>query len=165
MKTMVMGLLLAIFGADALAAERLVYGARTTTKLESGLVIVPFAIPVAVPVATVRQPSVLYSYRGAAASYQSPQIRSFTAPAHETSADAQAVFARHCGSCHRGSAAEGRMQLFDETGTLLGKLPRRRVLAAIEAGRMPLPAAEPRLSAAEIEVIRRWAEPPADLSY
>src|SRR5687768_4503798 len=32
-------------------------------KLDTGLVIVPFAVPVAVPVATVQQPSVLYSYR------------------------------------------------------------------------------------------------------
>jgi mono/diheme cytochrome c family protein len=137
------------------------------TKLDTGLVIVPFAVPVAVPVATVRQPSVLYSFRSYASAYQtSPQMTAPAAtPAMAKPADAASVLARRCASCHSGAAAQGRLALFDDTGALLSKLPRRRIVEAVESGRMPQPASAVRLTNAEIELLRVWAQPPAELEY
>jgi mono/diheme cytochrome c family protein len=138
---------------------------RAAAKLDTGLVIVPFAVPVAVPVAIVRQPSVLYSYRGYAAAYAAPASNVATAPVATVADDSTAILARRCASCHSGSAAQGQLSLFDDAGRLLAKLPRRRMLEAVEAGRMPQPAEAPRLSPEELDVLRRWAQPPRDLVY
>lgn len=166
MKRISLLILMAAGLTPASAAQRSMYVSRGTTRLSSGLVVVPFAVPVAVPVATVQKPSVLYGYRGYAAGHAAGSFPTTTTPRiDEPPSDAAAVLARHCRSCHQNAAAEGQMQLFDESGQLLSRLPRRRVLEAVQAGRMPKPLTAPRLTAAEIELIRRWAEPPRDLVY
>jgi hypothetical protein len=162
MKMIVMAALLAAWESAGLAAGTTIK-ARSAVKLDTGLVIVPFAVPVAVPVATVRQPSVLYSYRGYAASASSSNIP--PAEAARSPADVGAILARHCAACHSGIAAQGRMQMFDEGGQLLVKLPRRWIVEAVEAGRMPQPAEAPRLTPAELDVLRRWSQPPRELVY
>jgi hypothetical protein len=138
-------------------------------KLDTGLVIVPFAVPVAVPVATVRQPSVLYGYRGYAAPYGAADGRESAsaspsrvpAPGEE---EAAGLLTRRCASCHSGPQPQGRLQMFDAAG-LLARLPRRQILESVESGRMPLPLESPRLSPAEIDVLRQWSQPPRELVY
>jgi mono/diheme cytochrome c family protein len=150
-------------------------------KSNNGLVIVPFAVPVAVPVATVQQPSVLYSFRRYAdesltastpvtlpqgeREERSAASSLSTAPASSSQLDAAAVLSRHCASCHRGSASQGSLMLFDTAGTLLNRLPRQAVLEAVEQNRMPQPATATRLTAQEIDLLRAWAKPPKDLLY
>jgi mono/diheme cytochrome c family protein len=146
---------------------------RGAAKLDTGLVIVPFAIPVAVPVATVRQPSVLYSFRSYAAAYDygSNQLRTeYSVPSTPVSArsgtsEAALILARRCAACHSGPSAHGGLRLFGDDGDLLARLPRRRVLEAVEVGRMPMPAEAARLTRDEIEVLRQWAQPPRELEY
>jgi hypothetical protein len=54
--------------------------------------------------------------------------------------------------------------MFDAAG-LLARLPRRQILESVESGRMPLPLESPRLSPAEIDVLRQWSQPPRELVY
>ncbi len=166
-------LLLLLCSACGLAAQpparaRSYSASSSAAKLETGLVIVPFAVPVAVPVATVRQPSVLYSFRSYAAGYGTgSSFQPGTQMRVDTSADPDAanILTRRCAACHSGASSQGGLRLFDDTGGLLAKLPRRRVLESVEAGRMPKPADAPRLTPAEIEMLRQWAQPPRELEY
>jgi mono/diheme cytochrome c family protein len=149
-------------------------------RLDTGLAIVPFAVPVAVPVATVRQPSVLYSFRSYVAAYDTASNQHLstqhsvlsTQPAAGGSTsvgaavpDAINILTRRCAACHSGASAQGSLRLFGDAGGLLARLPRRRILEAVEAGRMPKPAEAPRLTPTEIEVLRQWAQPPRELEY
>jgi mono/diheme cytochrome c family protein len=88
-----------------------------------------------------------------------------SAAAASSQLDAAAVLARHCASCHRGSAAQGNLSLFDAGGALIARLPRQAILDAVEQGRMPQPPTAARLTAEELDLLRGWAKPPTDLVY
>ena len=140
-------------------------------RLDSGLVIVPFAVPVAVPVATVAEPALFYSY-GSNADWdvrQSTEEASqrATSDVHDNPAMSPPVtiLRRHCAACHSGPDAKGHLAMFDESGRLAEKLPRHVMLEQIELGTMPRPAAASRLDEAEVEAIRRWSTPPRDLRW
>lgn len=91
------------------------------------------------------------------------------------------VLTRRCAACHRGvnnptdaghaadPAAAARPALFDAAGVLAPRLPRRRIVEAVEPRadgppRMP-PAGEPPLAPEELRVLRSWAEVPRDLAW
>ncbi len=130
------------------------------------LTIVPFAVPVAVPVATVSYPSVLYGVRE---SVTYPPATSHFEPASLPSAsqqDAVTILTRHCAVCHGVLNPQGEQTFFQADGRLLDKLPRHLMLDAVSgnAPSMP-PAGRAKLSPAEIQVIRAWATLPRNLTY
>ena len=77
----------------------------------------------------------------------------------------QPVLDARCVSCHSGDGAGGELVIADEEGHIAEKLPRHRMLRAIEAGKMPPPKETAPLEPAEIEAIRHWARLPRDLAY
>lgn len=150
--------------------------------LGSGATIVPFAVPVAVPVAVVASPTYLYAYSSAVPGYAAGGgVGASTAAALESTPDvaagedaspdvelelarrAAALFTQRCARCHTGEAAQGGLELIDEAGRTVPQLPRRAIYEAVAEGRMPS-ASEP-LSAEEIELLRRWSEPPTNLAW
>jgi len=160
-------------------------------RFEQGLVVVPFAVPVAVPVATFTRPSVLYVDRGHNVDIDGGAFRLHVpltlplqdsncspAPAGPTARDAQpettagqassgtlavGVLRTRCAACHSGAAAKGDLPIFRDDGAIVDKLPRHVMLEAIEQGTMPKEGEE--LSAAEIEAIRQWAKLPREIVY
>lgn len=76
---------------------------------------------------------------------------------------AASLFTQRCARCHTGQAAQGGLELIDEAGRAVPRLPRRAIYEAVAEGRMPS-ASEP-LSAEEIELLRRWSEPPTNLAW
>ncbi|MEZ6069384.1 MAG: hypothetical protein R3C10_03725 [Pirellulales bacterium] len=141
--------------------------------------VVPFAVPVAVPVATITQPTYFYAYGAYAAS--ADQI--VAATSRESSPDANTqrpaaadggndldrraveVIARRCVKCHSGDEARGELMIADDSGQVAQRLPRHRILGAVEAGKMPPQHEATPLSSDEIEAIRHWARLPRDLAY
>lgn len=126
--------------------------------VQSGLEIVPFAIPVAVPVATVQTPQVFYGYGGgygggAHASPFSAGGQCTDAPGGRDAAppavlDGQAV--SKCAGCHSGdNPASG----FDITGPLTDaqyrEVTRRSMLPQDHPDHMP-PASKPQLKPEEV---------------
>jgi hypothetical protein len=133
----------------ALAAD-----CRTRVVVDGGLTIVPFAVPVATPVAVINPGGVLY------AATPPPVVASVpTAPAN-TSADAQTMapsadelaefrawraakgnranaattlVARHCATCHSGAAPKGNLSLT----SVLSPEVRLRAIHAVLEGAMP----------------------------
>ena len=121
---------------------------------QQGLAVVPFAVPVAVPVATVNPGGVYYGYQQQA----QPQAVQQQAPcpqvAHEqavqepqtaepltgeTQAESTSLVHQHCAKCHTGEQAKAGFRL--EAWTTLGAEQRlkmiRRVLSDDESTRMP----------------------------
>lgn len=147
---------------------------REALRFETGLAIVPFAVPVAVPVATVGGPSVFYGvsrysprlesagYGGAAQGDVEQTDRADEVP-REAKHEAVGVMVRRCGACHTGAASQGEMRLFEEEGRPVERLPRHRIVDAVERGAMP--PGEERLSEAEREALRDWARLPRDLVW
>ncbi len=130
------------------------------------LAIVPFAVPVAVPVATISYPSVLYSVRESVAF--SP-VASHERPASLPTVpqpDANTILTRHCAVCHGATNPQGQQTFFQPDGRLLDKLPRHVILEAISgnAPQMP-PAGRAKLTEAELQIIRTWAALPRNLAY
>jgi len=159
-------------------------------QLPSGLTVVPFAVPVAVPVATVSRPTVFYGYEAARDASGQQMINDQAS----TTSDAQAepprarqseirnpkseipspdppsvsILRLYCARCHSGPSAKGDLAMFDQAGRLAERLPRQGMLAAIRSGKMP-PADNSGqrrpLTEAEIETLSRWAIPPRTLRY
>jgi len=143
--------------------------------------IVPFAVPVAVPVATIASPTLFYSYQQQARSYTSTTSPSPPTSANQepsltdpnprpsTSLDPQTILTRHCAECHRAAAAQGGLTLFSADGQLAPKLPRHLVLNAIvpdESNQVAMPpASRPRLSVEESRALRKWATLPRDVLF
>lgn len=156
----------------------------------SGLVVAPFAVPVAVPVAVVQQPTLFYGVSAYAppitstSTTQSPPLTTSAVsptspaaappPASGSTDDAlraqvAALLARRCAECHRGSQAQGGLMLFDVDGRLLDKLPRLLIVDAAthvdgQAPAMP-PGDRPPLTSDEQALVRKWAATPKRLSY
>jgi hypothetical protein len=158
--------------AVAGAAERrvVINPCRTTAKathrtvqLESALTVVPFAVPVAVPVAVLSQPAVLYGYRAEAATTAFAPDSVAIEELPDATLSAPDVLRTHCASCNAGESARGELRLFDADGALVERLPRRAIVEAVEAGRMPKGIAP--LTQEEIEMLREWAKPPRELVY
>lgn len=142
----------------------------------NGLTIVPFAVPVAVPVATLANPPLMYSYQQQAGVAASTSVTTSTATVtvpkatvEPASDDPTLIFRRHCVECHRGSSAQGKLSLFDAAGSLLDKLPRHVIVDAIipdENGRAAMPpTGRPRLTADEVRTLRRWATSSRDVVF
>lgn len=146
-------------------------------ELDSGLVIVPFAVPVAVPVATVSEPTLLYGYSRYGTDPEAENDSVVGEPADVTDKPAGqndavieaavAILRRNCARCHSPPDPKGSLAMFDESDRLLERLPRRAIVEEVSAGKMPLgtdghPAP---LSANEIDVLRQWARPPRELRY
>lgn len=152
---------------NANAAERRTVTAgtcrRTVVKVEVGLAVVPFAVPVAVPVAVVSQPAVFYARR---VDRMGDQVDGAAAMPNQVSrmpSTAEAVLRARCASCHTGESAKGELNLFEQEGALVERLPRRAILDAVVEGRMPKGVAT--LTEEEIEALREWAKPPRELVY
>lgn len=141
-------------------------GQRTATRrvvvARSDAVAAPFAVPVAVPVATVRVPSVLYAYGSAAA----PIARS-TGPSAalvDSPQPAERVLRARCSACHQGAAARGGLMIFDDQGVLRARLPRHLMWSMIAKGKMP-PEGAAELEQADRSAIEEWARVPLDLEW
>lgn len=89
----------------------------------SGLVVTPFAVPVAVPVAVVQTSGLLFRYSAGpiaaaapcgecAAEQQADKIKALgtLSPAGQPGL---ALLVKHCARCHTGGHAEGKTRLFD----------------------------------------------------
>lgn len=146
---------------------------RQDVRLDSGLVVVPFAVPVAVPVATISRPTLFYSYR----QYSGPAIQRGKTDVwsdhasqraggpHRPTDDAVRILSRRCAACHSGPDAKGELELFDLDGRIIDKLPRQSMLEMIREGKMPAGKQPQLLSEEEIRQIETWATPPRDLRY
>ncbi len=135
----------------------------------SSLTVVPFAIPVAVPVATVANPAVLYSYQQQAGVNVSSSSATTIKPAAPVSTDPVAILQRHCVECHRGDGAQGHLSLFGNDGKLLEKLPRHVIADQVipdEQGQSAMPpVGRPRLTTDEVRSLRRWATQARDVVF
>ena len=141
----------------------------STTVSSSGLTLTPFAIPVAVPVATLGSPGLLYRVRDEASMIPARLTDRPVEPTTAARIDIPALLIERCGSCHRGAAPPGGLTLLDAQGSLLAKLPRRRIFEAVAPDdhghvRMP-PAPRASLTREELERLAAWAEPPRELEY
>jgi hypothetical protein len=91
------------------AAQTCVTAQRTSATItvasSGGLTIAPFAIPVAVPVATISQPAVFYSYSQYRVAPNVTSAGQLTPPA--ASLTAAAVLEQRCAACHNGVGAQG----------------------------------------------------------
>jgi uncharacterized membrane protein len=136
------------------------------------LVVAPFAVPVAVPVAVVQQPTLFYGV----SRYAPPQPVAAESTLVTASSDAaalraqvDAILVRRCAECHRADAPHGDVALFDAAGKPLDKLPRQLLVeasapTAIGSTAMP-PAGRAKLTADEWSVLRQWARMPKSFAY
>ena len=130
--------------------------------------VVPFAVPVAVPVATISTPVTFYSYQHAAVVTPATTSTATVQPA-AVSLTPETILSRHCAACHRGPSVQGGLTLFDTRGKLLDKLPRHVILDAVMADeqappRMPPPGSES-LSSAELRVLRKWLTASREVAF
>ena len=137
-------------------------------------VVAPFAVPVAVPVAVVQQPTLFYGVSryapqtGAAVTNDTPPTSSIVAPS-SLRAEVDAILVRRCAECHRTEQPHGDVWLFDIAGKPLEKLPRQWLVdvtapTAIGPTAMP-PAGREKLTPAEWETLRQWARMPKSFVY
>lgn len=128
-------------------------------------VVVPFAVPVAVPVATIAQPTVLYGYSAAAGgsarvSGDAGNSRADDAIAPDDIAEmdhklaADAIVARRCASCHGAADAKGGLVLESISLDELERPQRiellRRITSTDPSLRMPKEAP---LTQSEVDVL------------
>ena len=146
------------------------------TVAAQAVTVAPFAIPVAVPVAVVQQPTLFYGYgRYVPATTVDPAANAArptnTAPAvaDAPTVSIGALLKKHCAECHQGATARGGLQLFAADGSPLALLPRQALAEACApadgaAPTMPPPGRAP-LTPEEQALVRRWAVPPKTLRY
>lgn len=123
---------------------------QRVVQQEAALTVVPFAVPVATPVAVVNPTGVFYAYSPLAATHgasngdatadvwrEFEEFRRWKASQTRKTADQQplasSLIARTCLKCHAGSAAKAGFRL-DEP---LAAEARLRAIRAVLAGRMP----------------------------
>ncbi len=127
-----------------------------------------FAIPVAT-VVVVSPPVLLYSYRAAAKPAATPTMAQIAGAQLAPTINAEQLLRLHCMKCHQGDAPKSGLPFFDVSGELIIPLPRRAILEAASPnvdGVTHMPPGEARkLTSAELDVLRAWAEPPRDLRY
>lgn len=94
------------------------------TVAAQAVTVAPFAIPVAVPVAVVQQPTLFYGYgRYVPATTVDPAANAArptnTAPAvaDAPTVSIGALLKKHCAECHQGATARGGLQLFAADGS------------------------------------------------
>lgn len=156
-----------ILASTANAAERPVAVRagchRAAVRVDAApLAVVPFAVPVAVPVALLSQPAVFYARRAEIITEPRVTVESIGSQAPQA-ADAVEVLRTRCAACHTGERSKGELPLFTDDGAIVERLPRRAILDAVVERRMPKGAAP--LTEEELELIRDWAEPPRELLY
>jgi uncharacterized membrane protein len=176
-----------VVGGQAVAAmrrpaQRVVRTAVVAqSESASGLVVLPFAVPVAVPVTVLSQPAVLYSYRqyaepnvappAAEPASSAPIAPSATAPAPTAAVvdPVVALLSARCAKCHTGATPPGHLQIFDAAGQIVAKLPRRAIVDMVSpdaGGRQRMPPDDlPKLNSDEWTAIGQWARPPKELLY
>lgn len=77
----------------------------------------------------------------------------FTASSHISGS--HAVFNGSCKKCHApGGKGYGALKMYDESGTLLEKLPRYKIYSSMVEGRMP--PSVPITDKAKLEDVRKW---------
>ncbi|MCE9604583.1 MAG: hypothetical protein K8U03_06715 [Planctomycetia bacterium] len=163
---------IALVAIAAIFVRHIATASETNANSSTGLVIAPFAIPVAVPVAVVQRPTLFYgmgTYAPQTASAASPSSARPAITEDTLRSEVTTILRQHCIECHRGSLAQGDLSLFDVDSRLLEKLPRHLVLEQTTSAEGKLPAMPPgarvRLTSEEQELIRRWAKLPKRLSY
>lgn len=82
----------------------------------SGFTVVPFAVPVAVPVATVQSPTVLYSYDGHRPPHQTTQVPLEEPPVEANSPSRATLLEQRCATCHGGDAPKAGIDLSHPAG-------------------------------------------------
>ena len=75
--------------------------------VQNGFAVVPFAVPVAVPVTTVNVPTVLYSFDAHRGYQQQPQAKT-SEPKHTATT---VLVVQKCAKCHSGEAPKGGLDL------------------------------------------------------
>jgi hypothetical protein len=129
---------------------------------------VAFAVPVTTVVVAV-QPAFVYSYREAALTYPTPAMSAPLGVEEREQLNAESILRANCFKCHQGDAPRGGLRLFATDESLERLLPRRAILEMASpdaSGVAHMPPGEARkLSDAELDVLRQWAEPPRDLKY
>ena len=118
--------------------------------VQSNVRFVPFAIPVAVPVAVVNAPSVVYGYSGYSAAYQSRPTVEPQRVEPQPSLTAAEVVTNRCVKCHSGDEPKAGFDLsfdpeaLDGQGANLIELDRdtryrmlRRIMEPDKRNRMP----------------------------
>ena len=79
--------------------------------VSSGFAVVPFAVPVAVPVATVQSPTVLYSYDGHRVANRATQSPQEEPPAEANPQTSSTLLEQKCAQCHGGAAPKAGLDL------------------------------------------------------
>ncbi len=79
----------------------------------AGFTVVPFAVPVAVPVATVQPPTVLYSYTAPHTSYPTQQDETERSLPDAEALEATTLINQKCAQCHGGEAPKAGLDLSD----------------------------------------------------
>jgi hypothetical protein len=123
----------------------------SAVAFQSGLTIAPFAIPVAVPVATISQPAVFYGY----AQYRTaPSTAMQPIEPPRPARSAPTMIEQRCAGCHSGPNPKGGVSL----GAAISELPREQRLSILERvtssdpqRRMPL--GEPPLTPDELRTV------------
>jgi hypothetical protein len=93
---------------------------QRVVRRETALVVVPFAVPVATPVAVVNPTGVFYSYSPSAAAYgaasdddwrQFEEFRRWKESRQTAASPGTPAVANSCLKCHAGAAAKGNFRL------------------------------------------------------
>lgn len=151
MRMRVVILAIAAFVARSAGAETCRVAPRNTSAVvaQNGLTIAPFAIPVAVPVATISQPAVFYGY----SQYRSAAPAA-ARPVESPPPNASAILQQRCAACHAGPNAKAGFSLTMPAQ----ELPRDRRLGILDRvtssdlqRRMPL--GEPPLTQDELRAV------------
>ena len=85
--------------------------ARQNVVLQNGLVVVPFAVPVAVPVATVNVPTVLYSFDGNPDYQARPHVMQAVPNPDIAAMESPSLVRRKCAKCHGGPSPKAGLDL------------------------------------------------------
>lgn len=107
--------------------------ASSVFVVQSNIRFVPFAIPVAVPVAIINVPSVVYGYSGYSAAYRQqvqPVIEPQKAEA-KVSYTAAEIVTNRCTKCHSGDEPKGGFNLHDANLAELDRDTRFKMLLRI----------------------------------
>lgn len=82
---------------------------------------------------------------------------------------AVALMKTKCASCHTGSTGleKSGLELFDEDGKVLEKLPRMRIWGSVnhDPGFHAMPKGQEKLNSQELEILKAWVVPATELEY
>ncbi len=146
-----------LLSCDGLSKARPICNTAATRQIvvqksvivRNGFAVVPFAVPVAVPVATVNPPTVLYSFDALRGYQQQPRAKAPESKTEHATLKTTVLVIQKCAKCHGGEAPKAGLDLSQAT-TLTTKqrlAAVARVVSDDPDERMPKGAA---LSPAEI---------------